>query len=84
MMADYCHNARMNYYLEKHLATGMAVYCSLAQKENCWPIVMVQIQDYYLSKLMKEKTMPEETLKRVPEGHYVQWVNACIDGYGKG
>jgi predicted dehydrogenase len=36
------------------------------------------------TKLMKEKTMPKETLKRVPEGHYVQWVNACIDGYGKG
>ena len=26
--------------------------------------------------------MPK-TLKRVPEGHYVQWVNACIAGYGK-
>ena len=22
--------------------------------------------------------------KRVTEGHYVQWVNACIEGYGKG
>ncbi|MDE3236470.1 MAG: Gfo/Idh/MocA family oxidoreductase [Bacteroidota bacterium] len=33
---------------------------------------------------MKEETMPKETLARVPEGHYVQWVNACIDGYGKG
>src|ERR1044072_9117394 len=32
---------------------------------------------------MKEKTMPAATLKRVPEGHYVQWVNACIAGYGK-
>ena len=32
---------------------------------------------------MKEK-LPAETIKRVPEGHYVQWVNACIDGYGKG
>jgi len=29
-------------------------------------------------------TLPAETIKRVPEGHYVQWVNACIDGYGKG
>jgi predicted dehydrogenase len=28
--------------------------------------------------------LPKETLARVPEGHYVQWVNACIDGYGKG
>jgi predicted dehydrogenase len=36
------------------------------------------------TKLMKETTMPAEKLKRVPEGHYVQWVNACIDGYGKG
>lgn len=23
-----------------------------------------------------------QTLARVPEGHYVQWVNACIAGYG--
>jgi predicted dehydrogenase len=36
------------------------------------------------TKLMKEKTMPKETIKRVPEGHYVQWVNAAIAGYGKG
>ncbi len=34
------------------------------------------------AKLMKEKTMPKETIKRVPEGHYLQWVNACIAGYG--
>lgn len=34
--------------------------------------------------LMKEVTMPKETIKRVPEGHYIQWVNACIAGYGKG
>jgi len=34
--------------------------------------------------LMKEKKMPKEKLKRVPEGHYLQWVNACIAGYGKG
>jgi hypothetical protein len=33
---------------------------------------------------MKEKTMPKETIKRVPEGHYIQWVNACMEGYGKG
>ncbi|MFV0605530.1 MAG: Gfo/Idh/MocA family protein [Niabella sp.] len=26
----------------------------------------------------------KETIKRVPEGHYLQWVNACIAGYGKG
>lgn len=24
-----------------------------------------------------------KTIERVPEGHYVQWVNACIAGYGK-
>jgi predicted dehydrogenase len=36
------------------------------------------------TRLMKETTMPAEKIKRVPEGHYVQWVNACIDGYGKG
>ncbi|RPE13685.1 gfo/Idh/MocA family oxidoreductase [Chitinophaga lutea] len=24
-----------------------------------------------------------KTIARVPEGHYVQWVNACIAGYGK-
>lgn len=36
------------------------------------------------TRLMQEKKMPKETIKRVPEGHYVQWVNACIEGYGKG
>jgi predicted dehydrogenase len=25
----------------------------------------------------------KQSLKRVPEGHYLQWVNACIAGYGK-
>ncbi len=34
------------------------------------------------SKRMKEEKLPEPTLKRVPEGHYAQWVNACIAGYG--
>jgi hypothetical protein len=34
------------------------------------------------TSLMKEKKMPDEKLKRVPEGHYLQWVNACIAGYG--
>lgn len=34
------------------------------------------------TRLMKEKKMPVEKLKRVPEGHYLQWVNACIAGYG--
>jgi predicted dehydrogenase len=31
---------------------------------------------------MKEVNVPK-TLDRVPEGHYVQWVNGCIAGYGK-
>jgi len=30
----------------------------------------------------KEINVPQ-TLARVPEGHYVQWVNACIAGFGK-
>ena len=34
------------------------------------------------SKLMTELTMPAQTLPRVPEGHYLQWVNACIAGFG--
>ena len=34
------------------------------------------------TRLMKEKQMPREKIKRVPEGHYLQWVNACIAGYG--
>ena len=24
-----------------------------------------------------------KTINRVPEGHYLQWVNACMKGYGK-
>jgi hypothetical protein len=24
-----------------------------------------------------------QTIARVPEGHYVQWVNACLAGYGQ-
>ncbi len=35
------------------------------------------------TKRMKEVNLPKQTLRRVPEGHYLQWVNACIDGYGK-
>jgi len=31
---------------------------------------------------MKEVNVPK-TLARVPEGHYIQWINACIAGYGK-
>jgi predicted dehydrogenase len=30
----------------------------------------------------KELHVPQ-TVARVPEGHYVQWINACIAGYGK-
>ena len=30
----------------------------------------------------KEVNVPQ-LIKRVPEGHYAQWVNACIAGYGK-
>jgi predicted dehydrogenase len=35
---------------------------------------------------MKEVTMPKPTVVRVPgneEGHYAQWVDACLAGYGK-
>jgi hypothetical protein len=32
---------------------------------------------------MEEMEAVPKTLKRVPEGHYVQWVNACLKGYGK-
>lgn len=35
---------------------------------------------------MKEVTLPKPTLPRVPgaeEGHYTQWVDACLAGYGK-
>lgn len=38
-------------------------------------------------KLLPTSRMKEvnvvKTLARVPEGHYVQWVNGCIAGYGK-
>lgn len=34
------------------------------------------------TKLMKETKLPAEKIQRVPEGHYLQWVNACIAGYG--
>jgi len=36
------------------------------------------------TKLMTAVALPKETIARVPEGHYVQWVNACIAGYGNG
>jgi predicted dehydrogenase len=36
------------------------------------------------TKRMKEDRLPKQKLKRVPEGHYVQWVNACMAGYGNG
>ncbi|MEM9142038.1 MAG: Gfo/Idh/MocA family oxidoreductase [Bacteroidota bacterium] len=31
---------------------------------------------------LNEQVSIEETLPRVPEGHYIQWVNACMAGYG--
>jgi len=34
------------------------------------------------TKLMKEAGLPKETIARVPEGHYIQWVNACMAGPG--
>jgi predicted dehydrogenase len=34
------------------------------------------------TKLMNEKKMPAEKIKRVPEGHHLQWVNACKAGFG--
>lgn len=34
------------------------------------------------TQLMKEIKLPQPTLKRVKEGHYLQWVNACMAGYG--
>lgn len=36
------------------------------------------------SSRMKSETLPPKTLARVPEGHYVQWVNAAMAGYGEG
>ena len=35
------------------------------------------------TKLMKEVKLPPQTLPRVPEGHYLQWANACMNGFGK-
>ncbi|MGV8879397.1 MAG: Gfo/Idh/MocA family protein [Sphingobacteriaceae bacterium] len=35
------------------------------------------------SSVMKQTKIPKQTLARVPEGHYQQWVNACIAGHGK-
>ncbi len=34
------------------------------------------------TKMMDVIRLPKETIPRVPEGHYLQWVNACIAGYG--
>ncbi len=36
------------------------------------------------SARMKTETFPKQTLPRVPEGHYIEWVNAAIAGFGKG
>jgi predicted dehydrogenase len=35
------------------------------------------------TKRMTEVTLPKQTLPRVPEGHYLQWANACMKGFGK-
>jgi predicted dehydrogenase len=38
------------------------------------------------SSRMKEVTFPKPTLPRVPngaDGHYTEWVEACLQGYGK-
>lgn len=32
------------------------------------------------TSLMKDLVVPEKEA-RVPEGHYLQWVNACLKGY---
>jgi predicted dehydrogenase len=34
------------------------------------------------TKRMKDEKLPTPTIKRVPEGHYQQWINACMAGYG--
>lgn len=31
---------------------------------------------------LNEQISVKETISRVPEGHYLQWVNACMAGYG--
>ena len=38
------------------------------------------------TKRMKEIKLPSQTIPRVPggsDGHYTQWVEACMKGYGK-
>jgi len=38
------------------------------------------------SKRMKEETLPKPSIERIPgaeAGHYTQWVDACLAGYGK-
>jgi hypothetical protein len=38
------------------------------------------------TKRMKEDKLPPQTIKRIPgaeNGHYTEWVDACIAGYGK-
>lgn len=35
------------------------------------------------TKRMQEDKLPAPTIARVKEGHYLQWVNACMAGYGK-
>ena len=34
------------------------------------------------TRIMKEAILPKPIIPWVPEGHYLQWVNTCISGYG--
>src|SRR5260221_1611394 len=34
------------------------------------------------TRLMTEVALPPQKLARVPEGHYLQWANACMKGFG--
>ncbi|HPZ88087.1 MAG TPA: Gfo/Idh/MocA family oxidoreductase [Flavihumibacter sp.] len=36
-----------------------------------------------LPTIRMKENLPAPSLPRVPEGHYAQWINACIAGYGK-
>ncbi len=84
MMEDCCRNVLMNYYRENHLEIGMAVLLFIGDKGKLLLDCYGANPRLLPTKLMNEVTMPPETIKRVPEGHYLQWVNACIAGYGKG
>ena len=68
-----------------HSASGMAVTFFEGSKGklmggyNIPPLLLPTAR-------MKEVTLPPQTLPRIPnreEGHYTQWVDACLMGYGK-